>query len=286
MFSALKYLLFGKRTQNIGLEEVLISELQQLSNGLGEYANVNSISASIKSKGNELFIRLNQIEKQAKKIESSILFYWLAIAYKNYNAWYKRGDERSVVLEKVVNFLEYSIQLDNSNFSAKEELGCLLIEEKQIRDLRRGIKILELLRDTKKLSSFAEVVYNKGQRWNGHVEREKNDFSLIDPSPAFFREERKRYRAIVKEHKKEKNIRIETILKEFYNLAALYTMLYKSHDANSAVSGADYHRACESLKNISIKLDFSYPQNGRIENSSFFSQNDWKVFEQVYGFKR
>jgi hypothetical protein len=265
--------------------EFYIKELEELSNGLGEYTNMNTITEKIKLKGDNLLSKIEQIEVETKNIINSKLSYTLAIAYYNYCSWYRRGDERKEILEKSISLLNQSIFLSPQNIESKAKLGHMLIDYKIIRDLSKGIKLLEELRDNNELPVYLNSTLAEAKRKIGNIEN--NNFNLCsfqDPSPAVFREERKRFRALIRKYKKENRIELlEQVLNDYYGLAVLATFCYGEHDCNSGVSGRMYDEAIKIVNKVCNKINFLYLDYGIIENSSFISNNDWKIFIKVFG---
>lgn len=266
-----------------------ISTLNEISNGLGEYASCsfNESNIDIKyKKGQEMLSIIVSIEKNNIESSDTNLFYSIAIAYRNYCVWFVRSDERKKYLEKSILFLNKSILISSENINAKSELGRLLIEEKVVRDLSKGINILEKLQDARQMPEYLNSVLSKAIRQNKGVKLE-NTYDLCsfnDPSPAVFREERKRFRELIRTFKKENNIdSLKTTLNQYYQLAILVTVCYGEHDCNSAVAGFQYDNATKIVKNICKKIDYTYSTHGKILKSNFISENDWKTFTNIFG---
>ncbi len=265
-----------------------IVTLNEISNGLGEYAScfLNETNIDIKyKKGQEMLSTITSIEKNSIESSDTNLLYALAIAYRNYCAWFIRDDKRKEYLEKSILFLNKSISAFSDNVDAKSALGKLLIEEKIVRDLSKGINILEKLQETNQMPEYLNSVLSKAIRQNKGVKLENtyNLCSFSDPSPAVFREERKRFRELIRTFKKEKNIdSLKTTLNQYYQLAVLVTVCYGEHDCNSGVQGNQYDNAIKIVKNICKEIDYSYLKHGKIEKSNFISENDWKTFVKVF----
>jgi len=267
----------------------LIARLNQISNGLGEYASYsfNKEDPSQKNqKAQKMLAAITDIEKKSTLLNDSTLFYSLAIACRNYCAWFVRGDERKIHLEKCVAFLNESISISPDNVDAKSELGRLLIEEKVVRNLSKGIVILEKLNTDGKMPSYLNSVLSKAHRQSGNLNLEDN-FNLCafkDPSPAVFREERKRFRALIRKYKNQKETdKLKITLNQYYNLAVLLTICYGDHDCNSGVIGWQYNEAINTVREICTKIDCSFVSHGYLVKSSFISKNDWKTFANVFG---
>lgn len=274
------------KTNDVG---ELTALLNNISNGLGEYASYAFNEESQKKKiekGQEMLSIITDIDKKGNLLKNTSLFYSLAIAYRNYCAWFVRGDERKIYLEKCLFFLNESISASPDNIDAKSELGRLLIEEKVIRNLSKGIEILEELYSDGKMPSYLNSVLSKALRQSGNIELEER-FDLCafkDPSPAIFREERKRFRALIRKYKKENEIdKLKISLNQYYNLGVLVTICYGDHDCNSGVIGWQYDEAIKTVKKICKRIDYSFVSNGILEKSSFISNNDWKTFVNVFG---
>jgi hypothetical protein len=269
--------------------EAQIATLTSISNGLGEYASI-AFSEKKPSEKNEkaleMLSTIKEIEKTCRQLQNSKLFYSIAIAYRNYCAWFVRGEDRKQYLEKCVFYLTESIAIDPDNIGAKAELGRLLIEEKVVRNLPKDIKILKDLKNDGDMPSHLNSILSKAHRQSGNVEQDR-DFNLCafnDPSPAVFREERKRFRALIKKYKKQNEIdKLKTTLNQYYNLAVLVTICYGNHDCNTGVIGWQYDEAIKTVKKVCNKIDFSFAQHGFLEESNFISNNDWKTFVAVFG---
>ena len=262
-----------------------IQRLEELSNGFGEYANIQTITKEIEIKGNELLSQIEQIEELTKSIIDSKLSYALAIAYHSYCSWYKRGDEQKYFLEKSLSLLNKSIVISPNN-EAKAELGHLLIEKKAVRNLAKGIELLEELNQNNQMPSYLNATLSKAKRQLGEIQN--NSFNLCvfkkDPSPAVFREERKRFRALIRQYKKENRVELLKItLTEYYNLSILVTLCYGNHNCNSAVAGYEYNEAIKIISKVCEHISFSFLDNGVILNSKFISNNDWKTFIKTFG---
>ncbi len=277
--------LFGKSEEKKESNSLLdlVSELGDVCNGMGEYSSFGMTEEEKSPKGKEMLSIIQDIELKSKKFNDDELFYLLAIAYRNYTAWYLRGSEREKYLKKCLSMLK---KVSKRHEKGRGELGRLLIEEKVIRDLPRGIEILEELTKQNKLPSYLNSTLAKANRQNGNIEVEDN-YSLCkfkdDPSPAVFREERKRFRALIRQYKKDKKTEeLKKILNNYYSLVILVTLCYGNHDCNSAVSGTDYNDAIDIVQENCNKINDSYEKSGRIKNSEFISNNDWKTFEKIF----
>ena len=274
------------KTNNVGEQ---ISLLNQISNGLGEYASFafNEENPRKKNKkAQEMLSTISNIEKNSAGLKNSDLYYSIAIAYRNYCAWFVQGDERKFYLKKCVRLLNESISIEPDSINAKSELGRLLIEEKLIRDLSRGISILENLKQNGKMPSYLNSILSKARRQSGDIEQDDkfNLGAFNDPSPAGFREERKRFRALIRKYKKQNEIeKLKATLNQYYNLAVLVTVCYGDHDCNSGVIGWQYDEAINTVRKVCNKINCSFVTHGYLEQSNFISINDWKTFVNIFG---
>ncbi len=115
---------------------------------------------------------VQRIEDQYPASHSAELEYWLGIAWRNYTAWFVRGDERKPYLEKAIAHLERAYSLEKANSGQRwktyaSELGALLVDEALMRDLDRGIPLLEAVFQSTQdyeplLCSYAEAIYKTG----------------------------------------------------------------------------------------------------------------------------
>ncbi len=179
-----------------------------------------------------------------------------------------------------------SLFIAPNNINAKSELGRLLIEEKVIRNLSKGIKILEDLENDGNMPLHLNSILSKAHRQLGNIEQDSgfNLCAFDDPNPAVFSEERKRFRALIRKYKKQNEIdKLRTTLNQYYNLGVLVTICYGEHDCNSGVIGWQYDEAIKTVRKVCNKIDFSFAQHGFLEESNFISKNDWKTFVVVFG---
>ena len=276
-------------SKNIPHQKKDIEILKDISNALGTYASTafNNKSKTIKNKkAAEMLSIIKNIENNTKNLDDTELYYYIAIAYRNYSAWFVRGNDRKKILEKCIYNLNKAISIDFNNIEAKSELGRLLIEEKIIRNLPKGIEILENLKNNGKLPSSLNSILSKAHRQIGNIGID-NNFDLCsfkDPSPAVFREERKKFRALIRKYKKNKESeKLKLILFQFYNLAILVSICYGDHDCNSGVVNWQYEEAIQKVKKLCQKISFSYEENGYIEKNNFISRNDWKTYQAIFG---
>lgn len=266
-----------------------ISILKEISNGMGEYAICAYEETDIeikRLKNQEMLKIITNIESESSNIRDTNFYYFLAIAYRNYCEWFVRGDNKKIYLNKTISYLKKSLEYSSDNIQASAELGELLIEKKIIRNLSEGIKILENLKSRGQMPNYLNSTLSKALRQNGEIEivHSYNLCQFIDPSPAVFREERKKFRALIRKYKKiDDQNKLKHILNQYYNLAILVTICYGKHDCNSAVSGQDYEIATKIIKKMCNKINFTFQENGYIENSNFISENDWKIFKKIFG---
>lgn len=282
MFKWLKETKPNKEVEKYVTQNSLGTILSSLSDSLGEFAPIETKYDKQKER---MSLVINRIRDEVNQNNNFELFYLFAISIRNFTSWYIRGDERKKYLDEVIFYLEKSIGLNDKFVEAKAELGLLLIEQKVVRNLEKGYSILNGLKNINQLPSYLDSTLSKAERQLGLVCVEDNfDFSNLNPAPAVFAEERKKYRTLIRKYKKEKDIdNLKRTLKNFYNLAILVVVCYGSHDCKSGVVGHDYDLAIGRVKKIGKKINFSFKENGYIKNCNFISNNDWKQFISVFG---
>lgn len=65
-------------------------------------------------------------------------------------------------------------------------------------------------------------------------------------------------------------------------MGLLVKLCYRNHDCNSGVVGHQYENAkVIAIKNYKTIKD-TYDKNGRIKDSLFISENDWKIFTKFF----
>jgi tetratricopeptide (TPR) repeat protein len=259
-----------------------IQKLQEISNGLGEYAKAYGDPY----KGAEMLSVIQVIEGQSADSQNASLFCALAIAYRNYCAWFVRGNDRQLHLEKVVSCFERALALDPDYVSAKSELAYTLIEEKQVRNLEKGVALLEELKLSGNLSETMAISLQKAQRQMGQAKRTPtiSNFARLSVYLGALAEQRKTYRALIRQYKKSGQAKeLKKALDTLYNLAVFVAAIYGDHDCNSGVNGHNYDIACIMKRKIGHLIQFNYSQDGRITEGQFLSESDYKQFLQVYG---
>ena len=103
---------------------------------------------------------IEQVERNFGPKLTASLADALASAILCYAAWYVRGDDRRSFLDRAVRY--YRLSGNNA------ALGCLLVEEAQVRDLKEAIPLLEELytKSTEydpALCFYADALYKDGQ---------------------------------------------------------------------------------------------------------------------------
>ncbi len=229
---------------------------------------------------------IQEIESFEKNIKSwtHLHHYHIAIAYRNYNTWYVRGENRKQFLEKMLLHLENSCMMDNNFIESKVELAHVLIEEKIIRNIDKALILIAELIQKDALPSWMNSFVEKAKRWSGNIELPtNNDFSKLDPTPGVLREERTKLRKLLTDSMKNNDNSSDIIASRLYNLGLLVAYLYDSHDCNSGVMGMVYDKAEKKHKKIAKKFNFEYL--GRIENAEYLTDTDYKRIEKIFGVK-
>lgn len=261
-------------------EQAIESRLSRLTDGLGPFApRQGSDQARLAS---SMLDEIKEIENLVRDRTSSRIEYQLAIAIRNYSAWYVRGGERAPYLEKVVAHLRKAI--DTSTYvDAKIELTRILIEEKLVRDLDSALKLAAELKNSGQLPEWMSSTVEKAKRWSGKVDIPlNNDFSNLSAAPAAIREERTKLRKFLigtgKATEAEKTAVLATRL---YNLGLLAAYLFGEWDASSGVSGAAFDDATKRFDKVKTSFNFEYL--GRIADAGFLSSTDYRRIEKALG---
>ncbi len=268
-------------TRRAGLREQEIeSRLSRLTEGLGPFAPRQGFDHT--SLASSMLYEIMAIENLVRDRTSSRIEYQLAIATRNYTAWYVRGDERGPYLEKVVAHLRKAIGT-STYLDAKIELTRILIEEKRVRDLDLALKLAAELKNSGQLPEWMSSTVEKAKRWSGKVDIPlNNDFSNLSAAPAAIREERTKLRKFLigtgKAGEAEKAAVLATRL---YNLGLLAAYLFGEWDASSGVSGAAFDDATKRFDKVKTSFNFEYL--GRIADARFLSSADYRRIEKAIG---
>lgn len=215
--------------------ETLIQELLFVSSGLSEHS-------FNESKKDEMLSLLIKTEKEIINLNNPAFYYQVGVAYRNYCAWFIRGEERKQYLEKAVFYFEKAINSNPEFTQAKADISILLIEERLIRDLDKGIRYIEELKMKKQMPHYLDSFLSKAKRWRGDISIKINyKLHKLNVTTAVLREERIKYRALLKKYKIDGNDEnIKKTLKQLYNLAVLATLYYPNHDCHCSYSGSYY----------------------------------------------
>ena len=276
--------LFGKK-ENLGYEESPINTLLDLTK-YGECMFEEDKTVKNK-KGKEMLSVITTIEKNYRDLKDDDLFYNIAIAYRNYTAWFIRSNEKKYFLENAIENLRKAISLSPENIDARYELSWLLINEKSVRNLVEGIEIAEKMKSEGEMPLPLNSVLARAKRQFSGVEI-TDIFDLCsfsdDPSPAVFREERIKFRTLIRKLKKEKNIdELKNVLNQYYQLGVMFTLFFGDSDSSSSFGGNARMNAQEMIPKICKEIQYTYRENGRIFNCNYISENDWKNFVKVFG---
>jgi len=136
-----------------------------------------------------------------------------------------------------------------------------------------------------------QVLISKANRWTENIEFNSDfDYTNIELIPlTSLREERKRCRGLVRELKKKKEKTDELIkaLEHMYRIAvihdaATHVMLNCGYVVNTKKYNSCYKNLQKATENI---IKYSYQSNGKLKkaNNCFFSDNDYKTFEKIFG---
>jgi len=259
-----------------------ISHMQEIVNGLGKFA----LNAGSERYANEMLLLLEKYESVAIDYQSAQLHGLLGTGYENFAAWYCAGDSAREAKEKAVSFLEKSLELSSEQIQVKVALARLLVEDATVRNLDKGLKLLDELDSDGNLPSYLTSTKAKAERWTCREESSKpdNQLNIKGVTPSDFREERTRIRGQIRAAKKENNEqKLKKNLENLYALGIAAYWCYGEHDCQSAVSGLEYEEALKLFDQLNNSYRYSYPEYGRIYRTNFISENDWKGFEKFFG---
>lgn len=191
-----------------------------VSRAIESLKEVASFESATQASQAEMLNIIEKVEKQHPDSNSAQLEYWLGVAWRNYTAWFVRGDDREEYLLKAADHLQraYDIEISGSGLNwaiYAGALGSLLVNEAIVRDLERAIPLLEkLFKSTQSydplLCSYADALY-KAKEFEAAAEvasalhqraessEEWEDF--VPPAP--MRIAAKAYRAQVRQFKKK-----------------------------------------------------------------------------------
>lgn len=160
------------------------SSEQDLVNSLVEIAAFGAGDEGAQEKSNMDSV-LARTESQMPSQASSMLLYWLGIAWRNYTARYIRGDERKLYLEKATEYFRKALVKAKEEWPLRQplenrhiggyldqitiagDLGLMLVNDAPIRNLEEAEKVLQFVSENTKeyepcLCSLAELYYKQG----------------------------------------------------------------------------------------------------------------------------
>lgn len=206
--------------------EDLLAALQRVSTfGLGSdpLDNRNEMERVIKS-----------AEQAVDNSSSAIFVYWLGVAYRNYTAWYIRGDERRPYMEGAVHYFEVALEKAKADGLPMErpdsfintlgqldiagDLGAMLVKDKPVRDLGKAERVLNYVYDNARdyepsLCSLVDLYYSKGMyEKSASIAKELMDMQhrssewQDSPAPYPAKAEAKAYRALLRASKKSSDV--------------------------------------------------------------------------------
>ncbi len=143
-----------------------------ISDAIKSLQKITSVGTGPQTTQQQVIKAIEKVERAFPISDSAALEYWLGIAWRTYTTWFIRGENRKQYLEKAVMRFHkaYTLEKDNAGTDwmlIASELGELLIEESVIRDLDRGIPLLERVFQSTKdyepvLCAYADGLYKAG----------------------------------------------------------------------------------------------------------------------------
>ena len=80
-----------------------------------------------------MLTEIRRVEQDVQTNTTAFIEYQLAVALRNYIAWYVRGESRRKYLEEVITHLEKSVRLSPRQSEAKCELAVIQIAQRHVR---------------------------------------------------------------------------------------------------------------------------------------------------------
>lgn len=253
--------------------------------------NSTSISNILPVREKSMPSALDKIEQFANEYSSSVLYTLTGIGWENFTAWFLRKDQdKRTPLNKAIRMYHEALRINGENTEAQIALATILVENAQVRDLVSALSILNQIQDK---TSNVQGLITKAKRWIGEIELESNfNYSSFKLNTLYaFREERTKCRVLVRSIKKEKKYNeLSKVLEHMYRIAILHEVAtYLIHrcgyDLNTSVDKV----WDKEFEKITKKIhSFSYVKNGKLygftgSNNSFFSENDYKTFDMIFG---
>lgn len=285
MFNFLKSL-FTDESESYN-ESELINYATIVLMGTGQYA-ASSMTDDWPLWSKKMQEDLLMFERFANKYSSVKLFVLAGKGWGNYSIWFvRKSGDKTTPLKKAILMFNEALKLDPNNIEAKTELSRLLIERVQIRNLEQALKILETVPNH---SNEIQVLINKAKRWLGNIEfNEDFDYTKIQLIPLnFLREERTKCRTLIRTLTQQDKVEdLKKVLDHMYRIAvihdaATFVMLECGYVINPRLYASSYRKLQTLTKHI---RKYSYTKNGKINlsNNCFFSDQDYKSFEKIFG---
>ncbi len=234
---------------------------------------------------NDLFL----FERKAIEFSSPKLFVITGEGWSNFSYWYgSKNNDKITPLQYAIKMFDKALRIEPNNEEAKIGLATLLIERMQVRDLKRGLEILQQISNK---TDEVQILISKASRWTGNIEFHSNiDYTKIDLIPlTSLGEVRKRCRLLVREliKEKDKTDELKEVLDYMYRVAVLhdaatYVIRYCEEYDNPQKFDACYKKLKKATE---IIVEYSYQNNGYLvwSNNSFFSDNDYRTYEKIFG---
>ena len=284
--------IFSRLAPNSGKKQTAEAELLEYAekafSGLGVYAS-KAFTDDWPKWAQKMQEDLIRIEKQAEKYSSSKLYCFAGMGWDLFSVWYRRKNEdKETPLRRAASMFEAALRIDPNHQEAKIGLGKILLRRVQVRNLERALDLLEGVQDK---TGYVQELISKAKRWKGEIGIEPDfDYTKIQLIPlGNLLEERKRCRALIRSLKKEKKLNeIRPVLEHMYRLAILHIVAqYTFEKSYFKTEEQERKRLDQLLKNIANGVtQYSYQKNGGLlTKGGFLSNNDYKLFELIFGKK-
>ncbi len=228
-------------------------------------------------------------ERKAIEYSSPKLYVIAGEGWSKFSSWYlRKNDDKKTPLQYAIKMFEEALKIEPNSDEAKTVLGTLLIERVQVRDLKRGLEILQQISNK---TDDVQVLISKASRWTGNIEFNSDfDYTKFDLNQlASLGEVRKRCRHLIRKLKKDKDKtdELKEVLDHMYRVAlisdaASHVMSNCGHDVDPQKYDACFNKLQKVTENIA---QYSYQKNGYLSwsHDSFLSENDYRTYEKIFG---
>lgn len=259
--------------------------IEMAFSGLGYYAMMQK--EETRAIGSvQMWEEINWIIDKAKEHQSDVLYMSAAHLLSLYTSWYRhinKGEDKTEPLSLLITLIESATRINPGEPSHKIWMAEYLTYRPQIRNIGKARELLENIGfNNKRIQTILDDIDKQQGTLTFDPNFKYHELTFIPTNE--LTHERVKCRTLIKQFKKEKKLEdLKSVLDHFYRIAVIYEIGLYCH-------GLSYKNKEESEKNFkklkAIVLNmvlYSYPEHGRLRNSSFVSDNDYKTFEKFFG---